>query len=129
MKRITNRSRLTERAFDKGFSCYLVLPFNEYEMPDGFVIVRNVENAKRQSAAAGNHLSPVMRPAISGSTNRAIVNIPAKAAGIHGVLLLWLLVYAKKCSKRLARYDATVSDLSDLDSEKLPRRYEMGVSR
>jgi hypothetical protein len=29
----------------------------------------------------------------------------------------------------LARNDATISDLSDLDPEKLPRRYEMGVSR
>ena len=70
-----------------------------------------------------------MRPAISGSTNRAIVNIPAKAAGIHGVLAFWLLVYAKKSSKRLARYDATVTNLSDLDPEKLPRRDEVSVSR
>jgi hypothetical protein len=39
------------------------------------------------------------------------------------------LVYAKKSSKRLARYDSTVTNLSDLDPEKLPRRYEMGMSR
>jgi hypothetical protein len=39
------------------------------------------------------------------------------------------LIYAKKSSKRLARNDATVSDLSDLDPEKFPRCYEMGVSR
>jgi hypothetical protein len=129
MERITNRSRLTQRTFDEGFSRYLVLPFDEYEMPDGFLIVWNVEVAKRQSAAAGHHLAPIMRPTISGSTNGAIEDIPAKAAGIHGVLTLCLLIYAKKSSERLARHDTTVANLSDFDTEELPRRNEMRVSR
>jgi len=129
MKRIANRSRLTQRTLDERFSRYLVLPFDEYEMPDGFLIVWNVEVAKRQSAAAGHHLAPIMRPTISGSTNGAIEDIPAKAAGIHGVLTLCLLIYAKKSSERLARHDTTVANLSDFDTEELPRRNEMRVSR
>jgi hypothetical protein len=39
------------------------------------------------------------------------------------------LIYTKKSSKRLARNDTAVTDLSDLDPEKLPRRYEMSMSR
>jgi hypothetical protein len=129
MKRIANRSRLTQRTLNERFSRYLVLPFDEYEMPDGFLIVWNVEIAKRQSAAARDHLAPIMRPTISGSTHGAIEDIPAKAAGIHGVLTLWLLIYAKKSSERLARHDTTVTNLSDLDTEKLPRRNEVSMSR
>jgi hypothetical protein len=66
VKRIANRSRLAKRTLDKGFSRYLVLPFDKYEMSDGLVVVWNVKIAKRQSAAAWDHLSPVMRPTVSG---------------------------------------------------------------